>query len=139
MTRRTALEGLLQAMEPVLQDGIWVFAVLPHGTDPAALAPVATMREEEGITVVIEEARALEHGLQVLFRAAWITLRVHSELTAVGLTAAFAGELARAGIGCNVVAGAFHDHIFVPVAQAQAALAALRSLQRRAQESGAKE
>lgn len=66
----------------------------------------------------------------MLFRAAWITLTVHSDLQAVGFTAAFAGALGRAGISCNVVAGAFHDHIFVPVEQAQEALAALKALQR---------
>jgi hypothetical protein len=64
-----------------------------------------------------------------VFRAAWITLTVHSDLQAVGLTAAFAGVLGRAGIGCNVVAGAYHDHIFVPLELAQSAMTALKALQ----------
>ncbi len=46
--------------------------------------------------------------------ASWITLRVHSALEAVGLTAAFSAALSREGISANVVAGYFHDHLFVP-------------------------
>ena len=57
---------------------------------------------------------------------------MHSDLAAVGLTAAFSQALAQAGIGCNVVAGAVHDHIFVPVAQANDAMAVLQALQQRA-------
>jgi hypothetical protein len=68
-----------------------------------------------------------------LFRAAWISLTVHSDLQAVGLTAAFSTALGQAGISCNVVAGAFHDHIFVPVAQTQQTMAVLRALQQDAQ------
>jgi hypothetical protein len=32
-------------------------------------------------------------------------------------------------ISCNVVAGAYHDHIFVPVEAAQQAIAAIKNLQ----------
>jgi len=54
---------------------------------------------------------------------------VPSDLAAVGLTAAFAQALAAVGISCNVLAGAHHDHLFVPVDRATDALAALRALQ----------
>jgi len=53
---------------------------------------------------------------------------VTSDLHAVGLTAAVATALAAAGISCNVVAGACHDHLFVPVDRAGEALAALQAL-----------
>jgi hypothetical protein len=68
----------------------------------------------------------------VQFRAAWITLQVHSDLAAVGLTAAFSSALAQAGISCNVVAGMHHDHLFVPVDQAQQAMRSLQALQQAA-------
>ena len=65
------------------------------------------------------------------FRSAWITLAVHSDLAAVGLTAAFARALGDAGVSCNVIAGVHHDHLFVPVDRAADALAALHALQAR--------
>ena len=60
--------------------------------------------------------------------AAMITLSVHSSLDAVGLTAAFAGRPATGGISCNVVAGYFHDHLFVPIDTADLAVNLLRDL-----------
>lgn len=126
------LAALLRSMQPVLHAGTYAYCVVPHGTDLSALSVVVTVAESEGLTVVLPEAQAIEAGLSVLFRAAWITLTVHSDLQAVGLTAAFATALGRAGISCNVVAGAWHDHLFVPVEQAQQALDALKALQQAA-------
>ncbi len=127
------LHQLLRSLDPVLHEGAFAFAVLPTGTDPQGLEPLASFREEEGLTVVLREETALGRQLPVLFRAAWITLRVHSDLAAVGLTAAISQALAEAGLSCNVIAGAHHDHLFVPVEAAEAALAALRALQARAE------
>ena len=61
-----------------------------------------------------------------------ITLTVHSSLEAVGLTAAIATELAGLGISANVVAAYYHDHVFVPCAQAEQAVAGLAALGSRA-------
>lgn len=124
------LAVLLRSMEPWLHDGVYAHCVVPHGFDLSALSPVATVTESEGLTLVLPEAEAVRAGLSVRLRAAWITLTVHSDLQAVGLTAAFASALGQAGVSCNVVAGAFHDHLFVPVEQAQRALSALEALQR---------
>ena len=60
-----------------------------------------------------------------------ITLRVRSRLDAVGLTAVVSSQLAKAGISCNVVAGYFHDHLFVPVERAAEALELLHQVSRR--------
>ena len=81
------------------------------------------------MTLVVSEKQALENGLPVLYRCSWITLNVHSDLNACGLTAAFSKALAEEGISCNVVAGAYHDHIFVPVDLESKALLALKLLQ----------
>lgn len=123
------LTTLLRSMEPVLHEGVYAYCTVSYEARIAALTPVVTVREPEGLTLVLPEEQAIAAGLPVLFRAAWISLTVHSDLEAVGLTAAFSGALGQAGISCNVVAGAFHDHLFVPVAQGRKALEVLRALQ----------
>ena len=122
------LDRLLAQMEPVLNPGRYAFVAVPEGVslDPGRI--VASVREPEGLSAIVPEQDALDLGLQVAFVAAWITLTVHSDLAAVGLTAAFSRALADAGIGCNVVAGIRHDHLFVPFDQAQQALDVLRAL-----------
>jgi hypothetical protein len=123
------LNELLRSMHPVLNDGAVAFCVLPHDADLASIAWIGLFREAEGLTVIVPDAIAVDRGWRVMFRAAWITLTVHSDLHAVGLTAAVSDALADNGISCNVVAAAHHDHLFVPVDEGAAALAALRDLQ----------
>jgi hypothetical protein len=105
---------------------------VPHDAERLDLPALVRIREAEGWTLVLEESVAQQAQLEVLFRAAWITLQVHSDLQAVGLTAAFSTALAQAGISCNVVAGAFHDHLLVPADDATAAMAVLQALQQQA-------
>jgi hypothetical protein len=126
------LDQLLTRMQPELDPGRYAFVALPPGCalDPAHV--VASVREPEGLSVVVPEPVALDMGLPIAFSAAWITLTVHSDLAAVGLTAAFSRALGQAGISCNVVAGVHHDHLFVPVEQAQSAMDALQALSRSA-------
>jgi len=126
------LEVLLAHMRPELNPGRFAFVALPDG---AALDPslvVASIREPEGVSVILPEQAALELGLPISLMAARITLSVHSDLAAVGFTAAFSSALGRAGISCNVVAGVHHDHLFVPVEQAQKAMDVLGALSRSA-------
>jgi hypothetical protein len=126
------LHTLLATMQPVLQPGRYAFASLPPDRALALDAVVASIREPEGLSVVLAEQDAIDLGLPIAFIAAWITLGVHSDLAAVGLTAAFSGALARAGVSCNVIAGVHHDHLFVPAEQAQRAMDALLALQQSA-------
>ncbi len=125
------LATLLRALDPALMPGVQVFAHLAPSVDPAGLPLLASFREAEGWSVVLAEADARSAGLEADFRADWIALRVHSDLAAVGLTAAVASALAAAGIACNVIAAFHHDHLFVPAGQGQAALAVLRELARK--------
>lgn len=130
------LNELLKSMQPVLNPGVFVFASIGYeqarnqALDPALI--VASIHEPEGLSVIMAEQDAQRYDLPALFFCAWITLTVHSDLQAVGLTAAFATALGDAGISCNVVAGAYHDHLFVPLESAEQAMAELRDLQVRA-------
>lgn len=60
-----------------------------------------------------------------------ITLRVYSDLSGVGLTAAVSAALSEKAIPCNVIAATLHDHVFVPASMAQVALETLKDLQAR--------
>lgn len=124
----------LPNLDPELHEGTYVFVIVPLTEDVSGLDVIATMREEEGMTLVLSESIAEQRGYESIYRCAWITLRVNSDLDAVGLTAAFARSLADESIACNVIAGARHDHLFVPVDRAVDALGCLQQLQRRSAE-----
>lgn len=131
MAGETDLARLLKGMRPVLQTEILVFASLAEEEEQRllpGLRPRGQFREPEGLTVIIEAGEAAALGLVASGPMRQITLTIHSALEAVGLTAAFSGALAGAGISANVVAGYYHDHIFVPAGDAERAMAVLRAL-----------
>ena len=132
MSGEKNLHRLLASLSPELTGGEYVFCTFPGAryADHAELEPVAAIRESEGLTLVIPKRKADEKQLAYdsVFRR--ITLNVHSSLDAVGLTAAFSARLADSGISANVIAGYYHDHIFVQDECAEKALAALHELTR---------
>jgi len=129
----TDLDQLLVSMEPVLNSVEAAFVFIPQGDvcpfDLSSNDVIGLFREAEGLTVIVAATLADSAGIPVVLRCAWITLSVHSDLAAVGLTAAFAHALAAENVSCNVVAGVHHDHIFVPLGDAGRAMAALYRLQ----------
>ncbi|MFC7303730.1 ACT domain-containing protein [Streptomyces monticola] len=130
MTPERDLGRLLTGLRPQLAPGRYVYATVT-GAVPAGVDPVVTVAEAEGRTLVVRQEEADAAGLAYDFVAALITLRVHSALDAVGLTAAVAAELAAEGMSCNVVAGFHHDHLFVAYDRAEEAVAVLERLARR--------
>jgi len=103
---------------------------------PSGAVVHATVTESEGTTAIIEGGVPDDRdgpgtaAFDAAFAAAWLTVGVHSALDAVGLTAALSGALAAAGIACNVLAGLHHDHLLVPVHEADRAIAVLDGLRR---------
>lgn len=122
------LRSLLIAMKPALDPREWVFCTVDRSFLTSAHRPILVFHENEGTTIVIERNVAESLGVAYAFPSRRITLRVHSDLESVGLAAAVTAELAKHLIPANMVSAFYHDHIFVPVDHAEAALHVLESL-----------
>ena len=124
----TDLSVILKTLKPVLNEGDFVFCTV---NDAITINPdevISFFREKEGHTIIVRKEWADERSLSYSFIASWITLTVHSSLSAVGLTTVFSKALSEKGISCNVVAACHHDHIFVDRKDAAEAMRILEGL-----------
>ncbi len=128
MEGETNLNVLISGMTPKLNKGEYVFTSVKNFGVIDRVSTLFEFKEKEGTTIVMERWKADELNLQYTFIAAWITLMVHSSLEVVGLTAAFSKVLTQHNISCNVVAGYYHDHIFVDKKDADKAIKVLKNL-----------
>lgn len=128
MTGEKDLDKLLKTMKPALNAGDYVFCITKDLSKIDFNDIILTFKEQEGITIILERQVADKLRLNYTFVTSWITLTVHSSLEAVGLTAAFSKALSDENISCNVVAGYFHDHIFVDKKDADKAMMVLDTL-----------
>ena len=115
-------------MKPLLNEGLYVFCSFPKPNPDLQEHTIATFKEREGITYILPQSIADQQNIFYEFLASWITLEIHSALDAVGLTAAFSQALGEANISCNVVAGYYHDHIFVGERDTEKAMKVLQKL-----------
>lgn len=122
------LKTLLKSLKPILNNGEYVFCTLPDLSKISSEEIVCLFRESEGITIIITKELADKYELQYSYVARWITLQVHSSLSAVGLTATFAKALMDENISCNVVAAFYHDHIFIDYKDSEKAMEVLSKL-----------
>jgi hypothetical protein len=126
------LRKLMASLSPHLTDGDFVFCTIQDAKygDFAELSPMASFCEDEGLTLLVTKENADKAGFnyETIFKC--ITLKIHSGLEAVGLTAAVSNKLAEMGISANVIAAYYHDHIFVQSEKANAALSALNEFSR---------
>lgn len=131
MSGESDLGKLLAGMHPTLSDEQFAFATARSLQDvPVAVSIVGTFVESEGVTIIAPLSEIVGTALKHSGPWAKISLEIHSSLTAVGLTAKIATALAGEGISANMIAGYFHDHVFVPWEQREAALAILNCLGR---------
>lgn len=122
------LAALLKHAQPELQAGDYVFVTLPEWPDIPLSDVLMSFRENEGLTLILEQHIADQHNLPYEYVAAWITMEVNSALQAVGFTAAFATALGQSNISCNVVAAFHHDHLFVAQKDGDKAIEVLQKL-----------
>lgn len=128
MSGETDLTRLLKNMQPRRNEGEYVFCIVDSLSRAADLRPLCTFQEREAVTVILPRQQADDESLPYSTVCAWITLTVHSSLEAVGLTAAVSKALAEADISCNVVAAYYHDHIFIPIGDAERGMEVLLAL-----------
>lgn len=128
MKGETALDILLKHATPSINEGEFVFCSVTKPPQSLLVSAIATIKEHEGYTLILPKKLAEEKGIDFSYVAAWITLKIHSDLAAIGLTAAFSSALAQHKISCNVIAGYYHDHIFVPHNDGEKAVAILSNL-----------
>lgn len=128
----TDLAAMLETLTVSVRPEPYVVVALPpdETAPPIGSGVAAVIDETEGPTVIATLSRAAHESWPHDFVASWLTLDIHSALTAVGLTATFSRQLGRAGIPCNVIAGFFHDHILVPVEKTDAAVEVIEALAR---------
>lgn len=128
MTGETNLATLIKDMKPELNQGEYVYCTVDSRERAAQLDPICSFTEKESVTVILPRQKADQEGLPYPVICAWITLTVHSALEAVGLTAAVSSALADSHISCNVIAAYHHDHLFIPIRDAQRAMEVLKAL-----------
>ncbi|MCB0685529.1 MAG: ACT domain-containing protein [Saprospiraceae bacterium] len=139
MTGHTDLKTILSFLNPILNAGIYVFAVIPDHSGVVPKEAILTFKEKEGVTIIIRETLARDLDLTYSFPSRWITLDVLSSLNSVGLTAVVSSALASADIPCNIVAGYHHDHLFVPSDHADKTLQILYQMMKKANDIENKE
>jgi len=131
-------QSMLAGMTPVLTEGEFVFCSINETDVIERAMPMAlgSFKEAEGWTIILPRAGAKALGFDDTLPMRRITLEVFSALDGVGLTAGVAAALAAENIPCNMIAAYHHDHVFVPAAMAERAIAVLRELQQRASRTG---
>ncbi|MNQ65891.1 ACT domain protein [compost metagenome] len=127
MSGEKDLQILLKSMKPEHNSGDYVFCKVEKLGNLNLDEVEMFFKEKEATTLILKREIAEKLNLDYSMTMSWITLSVHSSLEAVGLTAAFSKALSDKGINCNVVAGFYHDHIFVGKSDTEKAMQILKA------------
>jgi hypothetical protein len=130
MKRAPFLQDLIKQLSPTLDSTTYVYCTVARARygELEKLKPIVSIAELEGLTLVIPLEQAKTEGLDYYRVFRRITLEGHSSLEALGLTSVVTSLLAERGITTNVIAGFYHDHMFVPSDRIEEAMEALKEL-----------
>jgi uncharacterized protein len=81
-----------------------------------------TVKENEGFTIIADKKYFETNGIKYDCPFAKLTIETHTSLDLIGLTAVLSKKLADNNIPANIIAGYYHDHIFVPYELRQKAI-----------------
>ena len=130
MSGEVQIDTLLKNIDPEINLGEYVFCSVYNLKNINFKDVVVYIKEKEGFTLVMEKNKAISLGLDFEFISSWITLNVHSSLNAVGFNSIISNSLSKNNISCNVIAGFYHDHLFVNKNDAKRAINILKNLSR---------
>ncbi|NPD85454.1 ACT domain-containing protein [Lentimicrobium sp. L6] len=119
---------VLKNISPQLNEGVFVFCSVHNVKNIKEEYIMASIVEIEGRTIVLKKEIADSLKFPYSVSMNWITLSVNSSLELVGLSAIISKKFADQQISCNIIAGYYHDHIFVPIKNTVKALNLLREL-----------
>lgn len=123
------LDSVLASLDAKIE-GRYVFTTgdkMPEGTKV-----FACIHETAATTWVIDVADASRLGIPTDECYTHISVGANTALNSVGVTAALTQTLATREIPCNVIAGFYQDHLFVPETKAGEAKAILKALSKQA-------
>lgn len=129
MQGETNLDSVLKEMRVYCDDKKYGFGCSANRPSVESEGIIGLFKEKEGITVIgiLEELNRI-NLTAVEGPYAKITIEVHTSLELVGLTALLSERLKVKKVPANVVAGFYHDHIFVPYGLKDLAMKALMDL-----------
>ncbi len=125
------LDILLQNIQPILHEDIYVFATVDHNYNIHDIDYVCVFKERKGLTLILPMQEALLKEIPYIYTSRMITLNIHSGLDAVGFLAHISSTLADAGISVNAVSAYYHDYNFVPDHKADKAIDILKHYKER--------
>lgn len=113
MSGLTDLKQTLRSLRIICDEVKYGFASIDENASIDRKKVLATFKEDGRLAIIAPQNYLESKGIDNEGPYARLTIDVHTSLELVGLTAVMSTELAQHGISANVVAGFYHDHVFV--------------------------